>query len=264
VTVSGPTISVAATGANAAEPIPPNIAAVSGTFTVTRTGLTTEALTVNYSLGGTALNGADYQTTASSVVIPSGSSSATVVITPLADTIAEGTETAILSVAADPLYQVAGSGSAATISIADRPVDDWRFGMFGAQANNPAIAGDTADPDGDGLPNLVEYALGTNPNAYTPLSDRPVLALQSGTLSLTYKKDVSTAKPDIQYKVQKSPHMADGTWSKVEVDAGNGIAAGTHVCTGTQGTIETWRGSVPVGANKSIFLRLKIMPPDPL
>jgi hypothetical protein len=44
-------------------------------FTVTRTGATGEALTVFYSLGGSASNGADYASLPGSLTIPAGASS---------------------------------------------------------------------------------------------------------------------------------------------------------------------------------------------
>lgn len=43
-------------------------------------------------------------------------------------------------------------------------LDIWRIESFGSLANDPDIAGNSADPDGDGLPNAVEFVLGTQPN----------------------------------------------------------------------------------------------------
>ena len=42
---------------------------------------------------------------------------------------------------------------------------DWELHYFtnSAQINNPAISGIGADPDGDGVPNLLEFAVGGNP-----------------------------------------------------------------------------------------------------
>jgi poly(3-hydroxybutyrate) depolymerase len=45
------------------------------------------------------------------------------------------------------------------------PIDAWRSAHFGASAINPDIAGDSADPDGDGISNLLEYTHGTDPLA---------------------------------------------------------------------------------------------------
>ena len=44
------------------------------------------------------------------------------------------------------------------------PYSTWQAQYFtSAELANPAISGDDADPDGDGIPNLVEYALGLLP-----------------------------------------------------------------------------------------------------
>jgi len=54
--------------------------------------------TINYTIGGTATNGVDYPLIPSQVIIPAGIDSAFIVINPLMDNIAEGTETVILGV----------------------------------------------------------------------------------------------------------------------------------------------------------------------
>jgi hypothetical protein len=43
------------------------------------------------------------------------------------------------------------------------PLDAWRSAHFGASQTNADIAGDAADPDGDGVNNLQEYTNGTDP-----------------------------------------------------------------------------------------------------
>ena len=37
----------------------------------------------------------------------------------------------------------------------------WKIQQYGANAGNPAIAGDTADPNGSGIPNLLKYGFNT-------------------------------------------------------------------------------------------------------
>ncbi len=50
--------------------------------------------------------------------------------------------------------------------------DNWKSAMFGADASNPAISGDTADPDADGFNNALEFDKGTDPlNASSVPSD---------------------------------------------------------------------------------------------
>jgi parallel beta-helix repeat protein len=111
--VSLPTLTVAATDANASETGPD-----SGTFTVSRTGATTAGLTVRYSLGGTAANGTDYTSLSGSVTIPAGAASASVTVAPINDTTVEGNETVILTVSADTAYTV-GLPNNATVTIVD-------------------------------------------------------------------------------------------------------------------------------------------------
>ncbi|MFB2981936.1 Calx-beta domain-containing protein [Microseira sp. BLCC-F43] len=89
--VSPPTVTISATDASAAETLTsqtPN----PGQFTITRTGSTTTALTVNYSVGGTATNGSDYSSLTGSVVIPVGATSVTLPINVIDDTQVEGNE----------------------------------------------------------------------------------------------------------------------------------------------------------------------------
>lgn len=74
-----PVVAVVATDATAAEGETPTN---TGTFTITRSGDTTTALTVAYTLGGTAINGVDYSELSGTVEIPAGQTSATITITP--------------------------------------------------------------------------------------------------------------------------------------------------------------------------------------
>ncbi|MCL5278566.1 MAG: Ig domain-containing protein [Planctomycetes bacterium] len=64
----------------------------------------------------------------------------------------------------------AGSISATlTLTVTSRPpvvpINAWRQAHFGASQINLEIAGDAADPDGDGANNLQEYTNGTDPLA---------------------------------------------------------------------------------------------------
>ena len=109
---SVPTITVTATDASAAED--PND---TGTFTFTRTGPTTLALTVNYTVGGTATVGTDYTSLGTSVTIPAGQTTATRTVAPIADTLVEGSETVVVTLAAG--QYVVGTPSSATVTIAE-------------------------------------------------------------------------------------------------------------------------------------------------
>ncbi|REJ42090.1 MAG: endo-1,3-1,4-beta-glycanase ExsH [Microcystis flos-aquae TF09] len=75
-------------------------------YTFTRTGVTTNPLTVNYSIGGTATNGTDYAALPSSIAFAAGLSTATVIVDPTADTTVEPNETVILTLASGTGYTV--------------------------------------------------------------------------------------------------------------------------------------------------------------
>ena len=106
-------VSIAATDPSAAEAGPD-----SGTFTITRGGGTTAAITVALSITGTATNGTDYQTIPSSVVIPAGAASATVTVAPIDDAVVDAAETVIATIQSGSGYDV-GSPDNATVTIAD-------------------------------------------------------------------------------------------------------------------------------------------------
>jgi Calx-beta domain-containing protein/pre-peptidase len=89
-----------------------------GTFTVSRTGATTSSLPVNYTVSGTATAGSDYTALSGGVIIPAGSASTTIAVTPIDDALFEGSETVIVTLAASAGYTV-GAASAATVTITD-------------------------------------------------------------------------------------------------------------------------------------------------
>jgi len=96
---------------------------VSGSFTITRPSGTLETaapLVVYYSLSGTAVNGVDYQSLPGSVVIPVGSSTATVNVTPIPNSLVGGSETVILTLLSNAAYQF-GSPISDTVTIANAP-----------------------------------------------------------------------------------------------------------------------------------------------
>ncbi|PYI87333.1 MAG: hypothetical protein DME26_06490 [Verrucomicrobia bacterium] len=107
-----PTVTVMATDANASRVGPDQ-----GVFTITRTGSTKSDLTVNYVLGGVAVNGLDYNALGTSVTIPEGSTSAALTIMPIPTNTLVNSETVVLTLSANAAYTV-GSSNAATVTIA--------------------------------------------------------------------------------------------------------------------------------------------------
>lgn len=75
-------------------------------FTITRSGDTGSDLTVFYTLTGTAVNGTDFTTNELSAVIPAGSASVDVIITPVDDSETESVETVRLTVQPTANYDI--------------------------------------------------------------------------------------------------------------------------------------------------------------
>jgi len=157
-----------------------------GTFAVIRsTDETARAWTVNYVVGGTATPGADYAALGGSVVIPAGETTASILIAVIPDALPEGDETITITLLPGTDYGVAPPSSA-TASITDQPIDAWRASRFTAgQFADPTFSGDSADPDGDGIRNLSEYALGLNPLLFESSSGTVGWDVE-GHLTLTY------------------------------------------------------------------------------
>jgi hypothetical protein len=144
----------------------------------------------------------------------------------------------------------------------------WRKAKFGANASDPLIAGDTADPDGDGRVNFLEYALGLDPLANDAsaavTAALPALAPNpAGTaLEFTFVRDLAAS--DVTYQVQVSTDLA--TWtdaSRFSAVAGDlpDTAASTLVSRTTASGKETItvRDTVSLGAATKRFFRLKLI-----
>ena len=124
--IDQPDVSVAVSPTSVAEDGATNLQ-----YTFTRDGSTANALTVNFSVGGTAsftepdytqTGAATFTATSGTVVIPSGSATAVVTVDPSADTTVEPDETVTLTVTSGTNYAV-GSPSSAIGTITNDDAD---------------------------------------------------------------------------------------------------------------------------------------------
>jgi fibronectin type 3 domain-containing protein len=142
------------------------------------------------------------------------------------------------------LKGVAESGDSAEASatpiLSLAPIESWRLTHFGSSANDGSGA-DFADPDGDGLANLLEYGLGADPGAVTAAPYQ--LQVSDGVLRLVFER---IADPDLVYEVEASPDLVQWTviWSSTGSD-------------NTEGVVAVSDGS-PLSASSRRFLRLKV------
>ena len=233
-------ITISATDGTAGE-----YASEPGLFTLSRTG-NLAAITARVSISGTATGGVDCETIPETVAFAAGASTAAIQVKPLTDTLAEGSESVIATILPDAGYAV-GSPASATVTVADLPIDAWRFAKFGASANNPLIAGDLADPDLDALPNLLEFALAADPqNPDAP--SQPRFAIEGTDATLTRSRPVAVG--DVTFSIEK--WSAPGNWS-AEYFAEEIVS--------DDGAIRVVKDRVPLNGAMEMMLRLRVSRP---
>ncbi len=91
-----------------------------------------------------------------------------------------------------------------TVDFTGLPIETWRNAQFGTSSNDPLLSGDLADPDHDGLCNLVEYALNSDPWTSIP-GHQPTPRTEGNALTLTYR--LNSAATDITVILQTSPDL---------------------------------------------------------
>jgi dienelactone hydrolase len=152
-----------------------------------------------------------------------------------------------------------------TYAEAPAPLAAWRYVNFGTNASNGAVAGDYADPDGDMLSNIEEYAFNTDPlasNATRSVSASLVTTNGQRFLAMTFP--LVTAATDITYRVEASSDLQ--TWLTACTYSGtNRVTATAHTTefARTGAGLETIvvRDNTPVGAMPQRFLRLRVTQP---
>ncbi|MFZ2755066.1 MAG: Calx-beta domain-containing protein, partial [Lysobacteraceae bacterium] len=125
-----PTATITVSPAAVAEDGAPNLV-----YTVNLNQASFTALSINYTVGGTATNGTDYATITSPLVIPAGSTTGTVTVNPTADATIEADETVILTLAAGTGYTV-GAPASATGTILNDDLPDLTINDVTASEGN--------------------------------------------------------------------------------------------------------------------------------
>jgi len=206
---------------------------------------------------GTSLSGASANVSANTVTYQSQ--------TPSVD-IGSGTSDVPLAVNLNGLtsntayhFCVAVTNAAGTTYGADQqfttnpaPYDLWNESQFStAQLANPNVSGDTIAPSGDGVPNLMKYALGMTATADSivglPISGTAVI---NGTNCLTFTYTKMDAATDITYHPEWSSDLS--TWSTTGF---------TEVILSDNGTSQQVQDSIPITGTQPIFFHLRVTTP---
>ena len=124
----------------------------------------------------------------------------------------------------------------------------WKTNYFNAvQLGDAAISGNTADPDGDGVTNLLEYALMGNPMVPNG-SSLVAIMLNDSRLQLSFIR----ARPEVIYEVQASDDLVQWT-------ALTGIDPLTNPA--MVGQMITVMDGVNISAGRARFLRVRVIAP---
>ncbi len=131
------------------------------------------------------------------------------------------------------------------------PLEAWRNTNFGNPSNVGAGA-DTASPAGDGVPNLIKYALGLNPFAPATGSQLPVESILpvSGQNYLALTVNRTAQATDVTYIVEVSSDLV--TWMS---------GPPFTVTISNVSTQLIVRENTPVGGATSRFIRLHVSDP---
>lgn len=124
----------------------------------------------------------------------------------------------------------------------------WLAGRFTSlELQDLNFSGPLADPDGDSLPNLIEYALDLAP--LTPnASDALSVQAADGNWICIYTRPRD--RNDLSYVVEASTDLV--TWTTAGV---------THQLASSTAGTETWRATYPLDSASLIFFRLRITRP---
>lgn len=142
-------------------------------------------------------------------------------------------------------FAVAVSGNNLVLTYYTATYDAWSATEFSpAELLNPSISGPNADPDLDGLPNLVEFALGKGPKAVNT-TGVPEVSVIATNWAYTYTRP--TDRDGITYTVEKSTDLVN--WNTTSV---------THALVSSAAGVDTWRATVPLATAPNCYFRLKV------
>jgi hypothetical protein len=173
---------------------------------------------------------------------PGGTRTLAITFTPSIQGAREATLHLTSNDADEPAYTIALAG------YGTQPISDWREQYF-ETAENAGDAADDADPDGDGVTNLMEFATGANPTASGTI-ETPVSEPVAGVVEFTYTRN-KRAAGEVIWTVRWSDTLT-GNWSS------NGVS---ETVIADDGNLETVVATLPAGPDGKRFVHLQVTRP---
>lgn len=121
-----------------------------------------------------------------------------------------------------------------------------RFDSWKAKYGIAQATADSNDSDGDGVPLLMEYALGLNPTVAST-DGAPVASIEGSNLVLTFNRLASTT--DVKLEVETSSSLQSGSWT---------VEPSTITVLDSTTVFQKVKASVPLGTGDRKFARLKV------
>jgi Ca2+-binding RTX toxin-like protein len=241
-------------------------------YTFTRSGVTTNPLTVNYTLGGTATLNTDYTRTGTTntVTFAAGSSTATVTVNPTADATVESNETVILTLAAGTGYTVGtttpvtgtiNNDDSASISINDVTVSEGNSGttnaVFTVTLSNPVDTSVTLNYS------TANGTATTADNDYTAIATTPLtfnVGETSKTITVAVNGDTKVENNETFF-VNLSNLQANGRNVTINDNQGQGTINNDDSTVTSQLSINDI--TVVEGQNSNAILTVTVNNPNP-
>jgi uncharacterized delta-60 repeat protein len=224
-------------------------------LTVTRTGGSLGALKVGYAAVPGSATAADFTPTSGFLSWADGDGAPKTISVPtsVSGPAASGATFTVNLAAPINASVILGAQQQAVVTLT-ASFASWQAKTFTAtERANPEISDPTADPDGDGLGNLLEYAFGFEPKTANSTA-QPVVGTVNldgaEYLTLAYRRLVPVS-PDLTYTPQATGNLA-GVWDATPVLLSGPVANGD----GTE-TLTYRDATALTGATKR-FLRLKV------